>query len=123
MSALFQHAEYEKQEELRREAEKLEWERQRKEKKYNEACKKVEKQMLDELKKQSTDLMQSRELLAYIDEVKNLANKQYKDTNYPVELTDWINWAESYATEVNPLNKGLPEYKKAMDIVKLEDIE
>ena len=123
VSAMFQHSEYKKQEELRREAEKLERERQRKEKKYNEACKKVEKQMLDELKKQSTDLMQHRELLAYIDEVKDLANKQYKDTNYPIELTDWINWAESYAIELNPLNKGLPEYKKATDILKLEDIE
>ncbi len=123
VSALFQHAEYEKQEELRREAEKLEWERQRKEKKYNEACEKLEKQMLDELKKQSTDLKQSRELIAYIKEVKNLANKQYKDSNYPLELTDWINWAENYAAELNPLSKGLPEYKKATDILKLEDIE
>jgi len=42
---------------------------------------------------------------------------------YPVELTDWINWAESYATELNPLNKGLPKYKKATDILKLEDIK
>ena len=123
MSALFQHAEYEKKEELRREAENLEWERQRKEKKYNEACEKLEKQMLDELKKQSTDLKQSRELIAYIDEVKYLAKKQYKDTNYPVELTDWINWAESYAAELNPLSKGLPAYQKATEILKLEDIE
>ncbi len=123
VSTLFQHAEYKKQEELRREAEKLERERQRKEKKYNEACEKLEKQMLDELKKQSTYLKQSRELIAYIDKVKELAKKQYKDTNYPVELTDWITWAESYATEPNPLNKGLPEYKKATDIVNLEDME
>ena len=91
MAALFQHAEYKKQRELRREAEKLERERQRKEKKYNEACEKLEKQMLDELKKQSTALKQRRELIAYMDEVKDLAKKQYKDTNYPVELTDWIN--------------------------------
>lgn len=90
VSALFQHAEQKKQRELRRKVEELERERQRKEKKYNEACEEVEKQMLDELKKQSTDLMQSRELLAYIDEVKDLAKKQYKDTNYPVELTEWI---------------------------------
>ena len=119
VSALFQHAEHKKQRELRRKVEELERERQRKEKKYNEACKKVEKQMLDELKKQSTDLIQHRELLAYIDEVKDLANKQYRDTNYPIGLTDWINWAESYAIELNPLNKGLPEYKKATDILKL----
>ena len=79
--------------------------------------------MLDELKKQSTALKQRRELIAYMDEVKDLAKKQYKDTNYPVELTDWINQAESYATELNPLSKGLPEYKQATDIVKLEDIE
>ena len=80
--------------------------------------------MLDELKKQSTDLMQSRKLIAYIDEVKNLAKKQYKSTtNYPVELTDWINWAESYAVELNPLSKGLPAYQKATEIIKFEDIE
>ncbi len=79
--------------------------------------------MYEELKKQSTDLKQSRELIAYIDEVKDLAKKQYKDTNYPVELTDWINWAESYATELNSLNKSLPKYIKAMETIKLEDIE
>jgi len=79
--------------------------------------------MYEELKKQSTDLKQSRELIAYIDEVKDLAKKQYKDTNYLVELTDWINWAESYATELNSLNKSLHKYIKAMETIKLEDIE
>lgn len=123
VSALFQHAEYKKQEELRREAEKLEWERQRKEKKYNEACEKLEKQMLEDLKKQSSDLMHSRKLKNYIDEVKNLAKKQYKNTNYPEELTEWIKWAESYTEELNPLSKGLPAYKKATEIITLEDIE
>lgn len=105
VSALLQHAEHKKQRELRREAEKL------------------EKQMLEKLKKQSTDLKQSRELIAYIDEVKGLAKEQYKDSEYPVELRDWIIWAENYAVELNPLNKGLPIYQKATEIVKLEEIE
>lgn len=67
--------------------------------------------------------MQSKELNAYIDEVKSLAKEQYKDGNYPVEVREWINWAENYARELNPLNKGLPAYLKAREIIKLEDIE
>ncbi len=123
VSALFQHAEHKKQRELQRKVEELERDKRRKEKKYSEACEKLEKQMLDELKAQSNDLKQSRELIAYIEEVENLAKEQYKDNNYPVELTNWMHWAERYATELNPLSKGLPTYQKATDIVKLEDME
>jgi len=32
--------------------------------------------------------------LDYIDEVKSLAKKQYGDQDYPLELTNWITWAE-----------------------------
>ena len=46
-----------------------------------------------------------------------------QDISYPVELTEWIKWAESYMEELNPLSKGLPVYKKATEILKLEDIE
>ncbi len=124
VSALFQHSEYEKQEELRREAEKLEWERQRKEKKYNEACEKLEKQMLEDLELNSSRLNRSRELKAYIDEARALAQKKYADNQYPEDLTNWLVWAENHVQMLNPLSKGiLPSYKKATEIIKLEDIE
>jgi len=124
VSALFQHAEYEKQEELRREAEKLERERQRKEKKYNEECEKLEKQMIENLELNSSRLNRSRELKAYIDEVKALAQKQYADNQYPEDLTNWLVWAENHVQVLNPLSKGiLPSYKKATELIKLEDIK
>ena len=73
---------------------------------------------------QSNNLNKSRELLAYIDEVKSLAKKQHGDQDYPPELTNWITWADNHAKELNPLAKGvLPSYKKATEILNLEDIE
>jgi len=37
-------------------------------------------------------------------------------------LTNWITWAENHAKELNPLAKGvLPSYKKATEILNLED--
>lgn len=122
VATLFKHAAHEKERKLRRKTEELERDKQRKSQKYNEECEKIEKQMLDDLKKQSSDLMQSRELKVYINEVKSLADKQYTDGNYPVELRNWVTWAESYAEELNPLSGGLPTYQKAMEIMKLEDI-
>lgn len=123
VATIFKHAEYKKQEELRRKVEELEWEKRRQLQRYNEACEKQEKQMLDDLQRQSCDLLKSKEIKAYIDEVKSLAKEQYKDGSYPVELTDWINWAENYAAVLNPLSKGLPVYRKATEVIKLEDIE
>jgi len=123
VSTIFKHADWERQRELRLKAEELEREKRRQLQRYNEACEKQEKQMLDDLKRQSNALMQSKELKTYVAEVKSLAKEQYKDDNYPVELTDWIIWAENYVVELNPLNKGLPTYQKAREIVKLEDIE
>lgn len=98
-------------------------EKQRKLKKYNEACEAYEKQMFEDLERQSNNLKKSSEVKAYIAEVKSLAKEHYKDENYPVELTDWINWAENYAAELNPLSKGLPTYQKVTETLKLEDIE
>ena len=123
VSALFQHAEHKKQRELQRKVEELERDKRRKEKKYSEACKKLEKQMLDELKAQSNDLKPSWLRPWNLHPLKNLVKEQYKDSNYPVELTNRTHGAERYATELNPLSKGLPTYQKATDIVKLEDME
>ena len=123
VSALFQHAEYKKQRELRRKAEELEWERRRKEKQYSEACEKLEKQMLEDLELNSSRLHRSRELKAYIDEVRALAQKQYVNTQYPEDLTHWLVWAENHVQVLNPLSQGiLPSYKKATEVIKIEDI-
>lgn len=124
VATIFQHAEWEKQRELRLKAEALERDKQRNLKKYNEKCEKLELEMLEELKKQSADLVQSKELIAYIEDVKSLAKQKWISTNaYPKELIDWIDWAESYAYKLNPVNRGLPSYQKANEILKLEDIE
>jgi len=124
VTVLFEHAKLKKERKIREAAEALEREKQRKLQKYKEACDLLEKQMLEELSSQSKNLNKSRELLAYIDEVKSLAEKQYVDKEYPVELRDWIFWAENHAKELNPLIKGvLPGYKKATEILNLEDIE
>ena len=120
VATIFKHVDWERQRELRLKSEELEREKKRQLQRYNEACEKQEKQMLNDLQRQSKDLMQSKELKAYIDEVQSLAKEQYKDGSYPVELTDWINWAENYAEELNPLNKGLPTYQKATQVVKLD---
>ena len=123
VETLFKHAEHEKERKIRKAAEELELEKKRKIQTYKEACKIREKQMLDDLIIQSNNANKSRELLAYIDEVKCLAQKQYSDKGYPVELRDWITWADNYAKELNPLIKGiLPSYKKATEIIKFEDM-
>ncbi len=123
VTAIFDHANYNQERKLREAAEALEREKQRKIQKYKEACESLERQMLEDLIDQSNNLNKSRELMAYIEEVKFLAQKQYTDQDYPLELTDWIIWAENYAAELNPLNKGLPTYQKVTEIIKLEDIE
>lgn len=123
VAALFEHAKVENERKQRLELEAFEREKQHKLQKYHEECEKQEKLMLDDLKKQSSDLIQSKEIRVYIDEVKSLAKEQYEDGHYPVDLTNWIRWAENYAAKLNPLNKSLPTYKKATEIVKLEDIE
>ena len=121
---LLEHVKLDKERKIREAAEALEREKQRKLQKYKEACDLLEKQMLEELSSQSNNLNKSRELLAYIAEVKSLAEKQYADKAYPVELRDWIIWAENHAKELNPLIKGvLPGYKKATEILNLEDME
>lgn len=121
VAALFQHAEYEKARELRLEAEKVEREKQHKLKKYHEACTKLEQEMLNELVRQSKNAMYSRELYKYINEVKQRAKLEYKNTQYPKRLINWITWAENYAHELDPLSKGLPTYQKATEIINLED--
>jgi hypothetical protein len=123
VATIFKHVKVEKEREQRLEAEAVERTKKRQLQKYHEACEKYEKQMLDDLQKQSSDLKKSKEIKAYIDEVKSLGKEQYGDGNYPVELEDWINWAENYVEELNPLSKGLPGYKNATEIVLLEDIE
>jgi hypothetical protein len=121
VAALFQHAEYEKARELRLEAERVEREKQHKLKKYHEACTKLEQEMLNELIQQSKNAMYSRELYKYINEVKQRAKLEYKNTQYPKRLINWITWAENYARELDPLSKGLPTYQKATEIINLED--
>jgi hypothetical protein len=121
VAALFQHAEYEKARELRLEAERVEREKQHKLKKYHEACTKLEQEMLNELIQQSKNAMYSRELYKYINEVKQRAKLEYKNTQYPKRLINWITWAENYACELDPLSKGLPTYQKATEIINLED--
>lgn len=124
VSTIFKHAEWEKQRELRLKAEALERDKQRKLKKYSEACEKLEIEMLEDLKKQSAELTQSKEIIAYIEDVKSLAKQKWMNTNdYPKELLDWIEWAGEYASRLNPLNKGFPQYQKANDVLKFEDIE
>lgn len=119
-AAVFEHAKYNHEKKLREEAEALERERQRKLRKYQEACEALEKQMLEDLITQSDNANKSRELIAYIGEVKSLAQKQYVGEEYPIELKDWIIWAENYAKELNPLAKGvLPRYRKATEILRL----
>ncbi|GIT98802.1 hypothetical protein [Sulfurovum sp. TSL1] len=122
VATIFEHAQVEKEREQRLEAEAAERAKQKQLQKYNEACEKYEKQMLDDLMSQSRDFIQSRELKAYIEEVNSLAKEQYKDGNYPLELSDWINWAEAQAKKLNPLSEGLPTYKKAIELLELADI-
>ncbi len=124
VSAIFEHAKNKHERKLREVAEALEREKQRKLQKYQDTCEALEKQMLEDLISQSDNSNKSRELLAYIDEVKSLAQRQYNDEYYPIELRAWIIWAENYAKELNPLTKGiLPSYKKATEILNLEDIK
>ena len=123
VAALFQHSENGRVRELRLKAEEMEREKRRKLQRYDEACNKLEKEMLADLKRQSRNLMYSKELKIYIDGVKRLANKQYLEDEYPVELIDWIHWAEKYAEELDPLSKSLPGYRKATTIIKLEEMD
>lgn len=120
---LFKHARHEKERKLRLKIEEMKREKERKLQKYKKECVKLEKQMLDDLQKQSNNFIRSRELNVYINEVKNLARKQYMDGNYPEELRNWITWAERYAADLNPLSEGLPIYRHATEIIKLEDID
>ncbi len=124
VNAIFEHATYNHERKLREVAKALEREKQQKLQRYKEVCESLEKQMLEDLIKQSNNLNKSSELAVYIEKVKSLAKKKYPDQNYPTELIDWISWTENYAQELNPLTKGiLPSYKKATEIIKLEDVE
>lgn len=123
VAALFQHAEYEKARELRLEAERIEREKQQRLKKYHDACTKLEQEMLNDLVQQSKNATYSRELYKYIDEVKQKAKLEYKNAEYPEGLINWISWAENHARELDPLSKGLPTYRKATEIIDIEDMD
>ena len=116
-------AAYEKERTQKRKVEDEKREKVRKEKEYIQQCKELEKKMLSNLRTQAKHFKKSRQISEYIAEVEQKAKEKYGDSPYPKELLDWFSWARKHAKQFHPLNSGLPSYKSAIEVLKIEDIK
>ncbi|MCJ7764759.1 MAG: hypothetical protein MUP09_02340 [Thiovulaceae bacterium] len=96
--------------------------RTRKEKEYIQKCEELEIKMLNDLKAQAKQLNMSRDISEYIVEVEKEATAKFEGGPYPKELLDWFSWAREHAGQLHPLRSGLPNYKKATEILQVEDM-
>ena len=94
----------------------------KKEKDYLRKCEELENEFLLNIEKESDQWARSMRLRDFITAVETKAKSTYKHLPFPKELSDWLEVANKYANEIDPLTKGLPSYQKASDMFKIEDI-
>ncbi len=107
----------EQKENERREQERLVQEERRKNRIYEEQCAQYENQLIDKLIKQSNDMAVSVRIREYVSAVEQRAKIQLSDENYPKELSDWLEWANKQADNIDPLNEKWPSYISARDVI------
>ncbi len=101
----------------RRERERLVLEERRKNRIYEEQCTQYENQLIEKLIKQSNDMAVSVRIREYVFTVEQRARIQFSDENYPKELSDWLEWANKQADNLDPLNEQWPSYISARDLI------
>lgn len=123
IKSVYDHAEYKKQQTIKRKIEEELQEIARKEKIYRQQCEELEKQMSDQLIKDVTNFHKCQQLQVYIEEVYSRAKIKYPDGKFPQELFDWIKWANNHIIALDPLSQGLPKYISATELIKVNEIE
>lgn len=101
----------------RRERERLVQEERRKNRIYEEQCAQYENQLIEKLIKQSNDMAVSVRIREYVFAVEQRARTQFSDENYPKELSAWLEWANTQADNLDPLNEQWPSYISARDVI------
>jgi hypothetical protein len=101
----------------RREQERLVQEERRKNRIYEEQCTQYENQLIEKLIKESNDMAGSVRIREYISAVKQKARFHYPDEECPKELSDWLEWANKQADNLDPLNEKWPSYISARDVI------
>lgn len=101
----------------RREQERLAQEERRKNRIYEEQCAQYENQLIETLIKQSNDMAVSVRIREYVSAVEQRARIQFSDENYPKELSDWLEWANKQADNLDPLNEQWPFYISARNVI------
>ncbi|MDM5270776.1 hypothetical protein PGH07_01140 [Sulfurovum sp. zt1-1] len=110
VKSVFAHAEYKKQETIKRKIREEEQEKIRKEQEHLKQRQELEQQMSDQLMKDANDFHQSQKLHSYIEEVIKRAEIQYPNKIYPQGLSNWIQWAKNQVYKLDPLNNRLPNF-------------
>lgn len=101
----------------RRERERLVQEEHRLNRIYEEQCAQYENQLIEKLIKQSKDMAVSVRIREYLSAVKQKARFHYPNEDYPKELSDWLEWADKQADNLDPLNDQWPAYISARDVI------
>ena len=53
----------------------------------------------------------------YSSAVQQKAKFHYPDEDYPRELSNWIEWVNNQADNLDPLNEKWPSYISAIDVI------
>ena len=122
IQGVFDFVEAEKLRILEREEKQKRWDVEKKKKLYKEKCEKLEKELLDNLEIQATNWDKYKKLKSYIKEVEEVAKKEYPNSKYPEQLENWFIWVEEYLKDLNPLDKVLPKYTPAEELLNISDI-
>lgn len=80
-------------------------------------CVQYENQLIEKLIKQSNDMAVSVRIREYVSAVEQKARTQFSDENYPQELSNWFEWANKQADNIDPLNDQWPSYISARDVI------
>ena len=121
IDGIFNFATAKKENRVRREIEDREREKARILKKYNLHCAELERNMKEQLEKQTKNWNFTVQLQSYISAVENKAKAQNKII--PIDTLKWLDWANQYLDKINPLQGALPTYNKPEELLTIADIE
>ncbi len=103
IDGIFNFATAKKENRVRREIEDREREKARILKKYNLHCAELERNMIEQLEKQTKNWNFTVQLQSYISAVENKAKAQNKII--PIDTLKWLDWANQYLDKINPLKR------------------
>ena len=121
IDGIFNFVAVKKENRIRREKEAKVQEEARVLKKYRSHCIVLEKNMIEQLEKQTKDWNFTMQLQSYILAVEDKAKAQSE--NIPIDTLKWLKWANQHLNKINPLKGSLPTYTEAEELLSIEDVK